>query len=140
MKTSFPNITEKKWYIIDANNQIVGRLATKIAKILRGKDKVEFSPHQDNGDHVVVINTSKIKLSGNKFEDKKYYSHSGYIGHLKETPAGKMLQENPTKILVEAVKGMLPKNKLRKHFLGKLRCFVDENHTHEAQTPIEVQL
>jgi len=142
MKTYIPKIDTKdaKWFIVDANEQILGRMATKIADILRGKNKPTFTPHMDMGDSVIVINAEKIKLTGNKWKDKKYYRHSGYIGNLKEITAEKLLEKDPTRIIVAAVKGMLPKNKLQQVFLKKLRVFVGADHQHTAQKPELLEL
>ncbi len=126
---------ERKWYIIDASGKIVGRLATKIATILRGKHKPEFTPHVDTGDFVIVVNAEKIKFTGKKFENKKYYKHTGYIGGLKETTAKEMLEKKPEEIIIQAVKGMLPKNRMRKKLLKKLRVYKGEEHPHQAQQP-----
>lgn len=121
------------WRVIDAEGQVVGRLATKIADILRGKDKVTFTPHADAGDYVVVINAEKIVLTGNKVEDKEYQSYSGWIGGLKTATAKELLAKDPTRILEHAVKGMLPDNRLKAKFMKKLKIYVGANHPHKAQ-------
>lgn len=126
---------KRQWYVVDAENVVLGKLATQIAKVLRGKDKPAFSAHVDCGDHVVVINAEKISLSGNKLEDKMYRRHSGYLGNLKETPASEVIKKNPKRIIEEAVNGMLPKNKLRRHFIGKLHIYAGPEHKHEGQNP-----
>ena len=131
---------ERKWYIIDAKDKIVGRLATKIATILRGKHKPVFTPHVDTGDFVIVINADKIKFTGKKLEKKVYYRHTGYIGNLKATSAKEMLQKKPEEIIRLAVKGMLPKNKMRKKLLKKLRIYVGEEHPHQAQKPEKLEI
>lgn len=142
MKTFSPKKEDIKrnWYLIDAEGQVLGRLATKIANLLRGKDKVTFSPHMDCGDYVVVINADKVKLTGRKEYLKKYYSHSGFPGALKEITAEKLRVKKPTKILELAVKGMLPKNKLRDGMMSKLKLFEGAEHTHEAQKPETISL
>lgn len=142
MKTFSPKQADiqRKWYLIDAEDQILGRLATQIANLLRGKDKVTFSPHMDLGDYVVVINTEKIKLTGRKEYLKKYYTHSGYPGALKEITVEKLRVKNPTEILYLAVKGMLPKNKLRDQMLSKLKLFKGNEHNHTAQSPETIKL
>jgi len=118
----------KKWYIIDAKDKILGRLSTQIASILYGKNKVDFTPNKDNGDYVVVINAKQVKVTGNKVEDKKYYRHSGYPGGLKTASYREVIEKNPEKIITHAVKGMLPKNKISILALKRLRVFSDEKH------------
>jgi large subunit ribosomal protein L13 len=113
------------WFVIDATNQVLGRLATKVARMLIGKDKPSFTPYLDSGDHVVVINANKIRMTGNKVEQKIYYSHSGYPGGLKEVPAKRIRESKPEWIIREAVLGMLPKNKLRARRAKKLRVYRD---------------
>lgn len=124
-----------KWYIVDAKDKVLGRMATTIANKLRGKDKASFTPHMDTGDFVIVINAEKVKLTGNKLNAKKYYSHSGFPGGLKEQTAANLLSTKPTKVLELAVSGMLPKNRLRKVFLQKLKIYSGEEHPHGAQQP-----
>lgn len=131
---------DKTWHLIDAQGQTLGRLATKIANILRGKEKVIFSPHMDTGDFVVVINAKKIKVTGKKMSDKIYANYSGYPGGLKETNLGDLLKKHPTRAIFLAVSGMLPKNKLRKVFLKKLRVYADDKHKQEAQKPLSLEL
>lgn len=126
---------ERKWYIVDAKDKVLGRMCTTIADKLRGKDKPIFSPHMDCGDFVIVINADKIKLTGNKLKDKKYSRHSGYPGGYREQSAEDLLSKKPTKVVELAVKGMLPKNKLRDKFMGKLKLYAGEEHPHEAQNP-----
>lgn len=137
MKTKVLKKTDvkRKWYIVDATDKILGRLATKLADRLRGKDRVYFTPHVDCGDFVIVTNIEKIKLTGGKIDKKMYYTHSGYKGHLRTTSAKVMMEKSPKKILELAVRGMLPKNKLRKDFMKKLKLYVGETHPHEAQNP-----
>jgi len=131
---------ERKWYVIDAKDKIVGRLATKIATILRGKHKPVFTPHVDTGDFVIVINADKVRFTGKKLEKKIYYKHTGYIGHLKEITAKEMLQKKPEEIIRLAVKGMLPKNKMRKKLLKKLKIYRGEEHPHQAQKPEKLEI
>jgi len=137
MKTTIAKKTDvnQNWYLIDAKDKIMGRLAPTIANKLRGKDKPIFSPHMDCGDHVIVINADKVKLTGNKLDDKKYYTHSGYPGAIKEKSAKQLLEKKPTRMLELAVSGMLPKNKLRKIFMKKLKLYAGEEHPHTAQEP-----
>ncbi|MBE0583939.1 MAG: 50S ribosomal protein L13 [Desulfofustis sp.] len=131
---------EKKWYVVDAKDKILGRLATEIASRLRGKHKPTFSPFIDNGDFIVVTNADKIRLTGAKWDDKIYYRHTGYMGGLKETTAREMLVKHPTDLIVEAVKGMLPKNKLGRAQLKKLKVYAGTEHPHTAQQPEELTL
>ena len=124
-----------KWYEIDAKNAVVGRLATIITKILRGKNTAKFTPHMDHGDFVVVKNIEHIKFTGNKFENKKYYKHTGYPGGIKETTPEKMSEKKPEEILKLAVKRMLPGGSLAKKQLSKLKIYIGEDHPHSAQNP-----
>ena len=130
-----PADIERKWYVIDADGQTLGRLATQVAMILRGKHKPTFTPHVDCGDNVIVINAGKVVLTGKKLEQKKYYRYSGYVGGLKETTARDMLEKKPETMVYEAVKGMMPKNTLGREMLTKLRVYKDAEHTHAAQKP-----
>ena len=130
-----PAEIQRKWYIIDAANRPLGRTATKVADILRGKIKPEFTPHVDCGDHVIVINAGKVVLTGKKLEQKKYYRYSGYVGGLKETSARDMLEKKPELMVYEAIKGMMPKNSLGREMLTKLRVYKDADHAHAAQQP-----
>ena len=134
------NEIEKKWYIVDAENKVLGRLATEIANRLRGKHKPTFSSFIDNGDFVVVTNAEKIALTGNKLDDKKYYRHTGYIGGIKEISAKDLLVKHPEDVLIKAVKGMLPKNKLGRAQLKKLKVYAGTNHPHAAQQPAELDI
>ena len=127
------------WYIVDAKDQVLGLLSVEIAKILRGKNKPTFTPHLDCGDNVIVINAEKIRLTGNKEEGKKYYSHSGYMGSLKSKTAAKLREEKPTALLYRSVKGMIPRNKLRDKIMDKLKLYVGEKHPHIAQQPKELK-
>jgi len=126
---------EKKWYLIDAKDKNLGRLSTRVAKILRGKDKVLFTPHVDCGDFVIVINAKHIKVSGNKVDDKLYYRHSGYVGNLKSTNLRDMLVKHPEFVLRHSVKGMIPHNILGRQILKKLKIYAGDNHPHESQKP-----
>jgi large subunit ribosomal protein L13 len=130
----------KDWYLFDAEGQILGRLASEIARRLRGKHKPIYTPYVDTGDFVIVVNAGKVSLTGKKMSDKVYYHHSGYPGGLRETPAGKMLQDNPEKVLLFAVRGMLPKNSLGRKMLKKLKIYTGNDHPHEAQCPQVVKL
>lgn len=125
----------KKWYVVDADGQTVGRLSTTVASILRGKGKVFFTPHQDAGDFVIVVNASKIALTGKKWTQKMYYRHSGYPGGFKSATAKEVLSRKPEHIVIHAVKGMLPKNKLASQFLTRLKVYSEGTHPHQAQNP-----
>ena len=135
-----PKDITKNWYIIDAKDQILGRLATKVASVLIGKEKVIYSPHMDTGDEVIIINSSKIRTTGNKLKDKVYKSYSAYPGGLKETTLETMMKRCPEKVVRHAVKGMLPKNKLGAKLLKKLRVYSGETHPHSAQKPTIIKL
>ena len=124
---------EKKWHLIDANDKVLGRLATEIANLLRGKNKPIFTPHMDSGDYVVVVNADKVVLTGGKLEKKMYYRHSGYVGGLKKATAKEMLQKRPENLIRFAVKGMLPKTSLGRRQLTKLKIFAGPDHPHQAQ-------
>ena len=124
---------KKNWYLVDAKNKILGRLATQIAMRLRGKHKPIFTPHADTGDFIVVINAEKVSLTGKKWDKKIYYRHSGYIGGLKEISAKRLLEKKPEDVLRFAVKGMLPKNSLGRRQLKKLKIYVGSEHPHQAQ-------
>jgi large subunit ribosomal protein L13 len=137
MKTGFvkKENVERKWYVIDAKDQILGRLAAEIARRLRGKHKPTYTPHIDTGDYIIVVNADKIRLTGNKLEKKIYYRHTGYPGGLKSITAGKLLQRKPERVLEHAVKGMLPKNKLGRRMYKKMKIYAGPDHPHEAQKP-----
>lgn len=126
---------KRQWFVVDAENVVLGKLATEVAKVLRGKEKPSFSHHVDCGDHVVVINADKISLSGNKWDQKMYRRHSGYLGNLKEATAREIRTKKPTRIIEEAVYGMLPKNKLRRHFMSKLYIYAGPEHKQTGQDP-----
>lgn len=134
------NDINKEWIIIDATDQILGRLATKIADLLRGKGKSSYASNVDVGDYVVVINARKIKVTGNKLVGKTYFRHTGYPGGARITTLENVLADHPDRVIVSAVKGMLPKNKLQSVYLNKLRVFADESHIHEAQSPKAMQI
>jgi large subunit ribosomal protein L13 len=125
----------RDWYVVDAENLVLGRMATRIANVLRGKNKPTFTPSVDTGDFVIVVNADKIALTGNKLADKMYYSHSGYPGGIKSITAGKLQEKKPGEIIKHAVKGMLPKNKLARHMLNKLKIYSGPAHPHKAQQP-----
>lgn len=138
MRTTYmakANEVERKWYVIDAEGQTLGRLATEVAAILRGKNKPTYTPHIDTGDFVVVINAEKIQLTGNKWNDKVYYRHSGYTGGLKEITAKEMLAKFPERLIETAVKGMLQKNTLGRQQGKKLHVYAGPDHKHQAQKP-----
>jgi large subunit ribosomal protein L13 len=142
MKTYFAtseNI-EQKWYVVDASGKVLGRLASQIAKVLRGKHKPEFTPHADAGDYVIVVNADKIKVTGKKESDKVYYSHSGYPGGIKAVTFDKMMQKDATRVIEIAVKGMMPKNPLGREMLRKLKVYAGAEHPHVAQQPVEINL
>ena len=128
---------DRNWFVVDATDRILGRVATKIADRIRGKDKPTFTPHTDGGDYVIVVNAEKIKVTGSKFDKKMYYRHSLYPGGLKSQSFKELNEKNPERIIEEAVKGMLPKNKLGKSIIKKLKVFQGPNHSHESQKPIE---
>ncbi len=131
---------ERGWYVIDAEGKTLGRVATKAAHILRGKHKPTYTPHVDCGDNVIIINAAKVKLTGKKLTDKKYYDHSGYPGGLRERTAEVMIESYPEEMLERAVKGMLPHNRLGRAMGKKLYVYADENHKHAAQKPIAVEI
>ena len=131
-----PNDIQQDWYVIDAEGMVLGRLATEVARIIRGKHKPIFTPHMDTGDGVIVINASKVRVTGRKAEQKRYFHHTGYMGHERFTPYAAMLEKHPERIIEKAVYGMLPKTALgRQSLRRKLRVFANANHTHAAQQP-----
>ena len=130
---------DRKWYLIDASGKTLGRLAADIASRLRGKHKVEYTPHVDTGDYIVVINAEKIRVTGNKLQDKKYYRYTGYIGNLKSISLEKLLKEKPERVIQKAVKGMLPRNPLGRKMFSKLKVFSGPDHDHAAQQPIPLE-
>ncbi len=131
---------DKKWLLVDAEGEVLGRLASKVAKMLRGKHKSDFTPHVDTGDYVIVINAEKVKLTGNKWEKREHFSHSGYPGGDKRTTPAQILAKKPERLVEHAVKGMLPKNKLGSKIFKNLHVFVGKKHNHEAQKPREIEL
>jgi large subunit ribosomal protein L13 len=137
MKTYSPKAGEvqRNWYVIDAQDKILGRMAAEIARRLRGKHKPEFAPHIDTGDFIVVVNAKKVKVTGQKLEKKKYYRHTGYPGGLKETTLARMMESKPEEVIRHAVKGMLPKNRLGRAMLKKLKVYAGPDHPHQAQQP-----
>ena len=135
-----PGEVEREWIVIDATDMVLGRLASEVAQILKGKRKPQYTPHVDTGDFVIIINAEKIRLTGNKAEKKIYYSHSGFIGGLKEVSFQRMLEKHPERIIEKAVKGMLPKNTLGRAMNRKLKVYAGPNHPHAAQKPREMTL
>jgi large subunit ribosomal protein L13 len=133
--TPKPGDVTKNWYVIDATDVVLGRLASQAASLLRGKHKASFAPHVDTGDFVIVINAEKVALTGSKLTDKMVYRHSGYPGGLKAVPIGELLEKNPTRVIENAVKGMLPKTKLGAQQLTKLKVYAGPEHPHAAQQP-----
>jgi large subunit ribosomal protein L13 len=131
---------ERGWYVADATDKVVGKLAVRIADTLRGKNKPQFTPHVDTGDFVVVINAEKVKFTGNKWQNKYYYRHSGYFSGLKSVNAEEMLEKHPERILMSAVKGMLPKNRLGRKLIKKLKIYKGCDHPHEAQNPQKLEV
>ena len=131
---------ERHWYLVDATNKTLGRLSTEIANRLRGKHKPIYTPHVDTGDYIVVVNASKIRVTGNKMQDKIYYKHTGYIGNMKSMNLETMLKKNPERVIMKSVKGMLPKNKLGNAMLKKLRVFAGSEHNHSSQKPEVLEL
>ena len=143
IKTYTPRAAEaaeqREWYVINAEGLTLGRLATLVAQILRGKNKPTFTPHMDMGDYVIVTNADKVVVTGNKTHNKMYYSHSGYLGHLKTTPFNEIMAKHPTMAVTEAVKGMLPRNHLGADMISKLKVYAGERHPHGAQKPQELR-
>lgn len=138
MRTTFMQTNEsveRKWYVVDATELVLGRMATDVAVVLKGKHKPTFTPHVDGGDYVIIVNAEKVALTGNKWADKKYYRHSGYAGGLKTRTATEMLEKQPQKIVEKAVRGMLPKGKLGDDMYRRLYVYVGPNHPHAAQKP-----
>ena len=142
MKTLFAKSTDvvRKWNVIDADGMVVGRLASRVASILRGKNKPIFTPHADTGDYVIIVNAEKIRFTGNKLENKKYYRHSGFPGGIKEKTAQKIMNDSPEEIILMAVRGMLPKNKLGRLQFKKLKVYKGTEHPHIAQNPETLNL
>lgn len=142
MKTYTPKATEieRTWWVVDAEGKVLGRLATEVARVLRGKHKPMYTPHLDTGDHVVVINAEKIQLTGKKAEQKTYFRHSGYMGGEKHIPFEEMQTKHPERVIELAVKGMMPKNNLGRLMLRKLKVYAGAEHPHEAQQPKELEI
>jgi large subunit ribosomal protein L13 len=137
MKTTSARSSEvdRKWHVIDADSKVVGRLASRVASVLRGKDKPIFTPHVDTGDYVVIVNADKVRFTGNKLEQKVYYHHTGFIGGIKKETAKDIMKENPERIILSAVRGMLPKNRLGRQIFKKLKVYSGPDHPHQAQNP-----
>lgn len=142
MKTYTPKATEieRAWWVVDAEGKVLGRLATEIARVLRGKHKPMYTPHLDTGDHVIVINAEKVRVTGKKEEQKTYFRHSGYMGGEKHIPFARMRAEHPERIIELAVKGMLPKTNLGRLMAKKLKVYAGAEHPHEAQQPKELEI
>ncbi|MBN1517095.1 50S ribosomal protein L13 [Candidatus Sumerlaeota bacterium] len=131
---------QEQWYIIDAENQILGRLATRVAAVIQGKNQPDFTPHINPRNHVIVVNADKVRLTGKKLADKKYYRHSGYPGGIKEITAGKLMQKDARQVITFAVNGMLPKNRLGRAMQKNLRVYCGSEHKHLAQKPVELTI
>ncbi|MDP6624983.1 MAG: 50S ribosomal protein L13 [Nitrospinota bacterium] len=129
-----------KWHLIDANGEILGRLAVTVAKVIRGKHKPTFTPHVDTGDFVIIVNADKVRLTGNKLKDKMYYRHTGYPGGIRSMSAEKLLQKKPEEVLRKAIRGMLPKNSLGRQILKKAKIYASADHPHSAQQPVDLVL
>lgn len=142
MKTLFAKKTDvsQKWLIIDADGMVVGRMASQVAKILRGKNKPIFTPHADTGDFVIIVNADKVRFTGNKLDNKTYYRHTGYPGGIRETKAKDVMKNNPERIILSAVRGMLPKTILGRQQITKLKVYSGPDHPHKAQNPEAVNL
>lgn len=138
--TATPTTIKRDWYVVDASDQVLGRLASEIARRLRGKHKPEYTPHMDTGDYIVVVNAARVRVTGNKTEDKMYYRHSGYPGGIKEINFAKLRDKSPETIIERAVKGMLPKGPLGRQMFRKLKIYAGEEHKHTAQQPIPLEL
>lgn len=135
-----PNDVERQWYVIDATDVVLGRLASQVATLLRGKHKPIFAPHVDTGDFVIVVNADKIALSGNKLQQKKAYRHSGYPGGLRSVTYGELMEKRPERAVEKAVRGMLPKNSLGRKMAKKLKVYAGPEHPHQAQQPVPYQI
>lgn len=134
-----PAEVERKWYVVDATDMVLGRLASQVAMVLRGKNKPTFTPNVDTGDYVIIINADKVRLTGKKLEKKYYRYHTGYIGGLKEVQYKKLMAEKPEFVVYKAVKGMLPKNAIGRTMIKKLHVYADNEHNHQAQQPVELK-
>lgn len=139
-KSTKPADVTRDWYLVDATDKTLGRLASEIARRLRGKHKAEYTPHVDTGDYIVVVNAEKIHVSGNKMKDKMYHHHTGYIGHLKSISLEKQLQQHPERVIETAVKGMLPKGPLGRQMYTKLKVYAGTEHKHSAQQPVPLDI
>ncbi len=141
-RTYFPTDedVDRKWYLVDARDEVLGRISSFIAKIITGKHKPNYTPSVDTGDFVIVINAGKVRLTGDKYEDKMYQNYSGFPGGLKEVSAGELLEEDPEKVVSLSVKGMLPKSKLGDKMFKKVKVYAGEEHPHEAQQPVEIRI
>ena len=135
-----PQDVRREWHLVDATDKTLGRLATEVARRLRGKHKPEYTPHVDTGDHIVVVNAKKIKVTGKKLEDKMYHHHTGYIGNLKSISLGDQLEKHPERVIESAVKGMLPKSKLGRAMYKKLHVYAGPEHPHAAQQPVDLDI
>jgi large subunit ribosomal protein L13 len=135
-----PETVKRDWFVIDATDKTLGRLATEVARRLRGKHKPEFTPHVDTGDYIVIINAEKVRVTGNKFTDKMYHHHTGYIGNLKSISFDKLQQKAPERIIETAVKGMLPKNPLGRAMYRKLKVYAGNEHPHSSQQPQTLEI
>ena len=142
MKTkSYKNTDlDKKWLLLDARDETLGRLSSKVASILMGKNKAQYTPHNDLGDYVVIVNAEKIRVTGNKDIQKKYYKHTGYPGGLKSSTFSEIIEKNPENVILKAVKGMLPKNKLSNSMISKLKVYEGDDHPHAGQNPVKIEL
>ena len=138
--TAQPQDIRREWHLVDATDKTLGRLATEVARRLRGKHKPTFTPHMDTGDHIVIVNAEKIKVTGNKLDDKYYHRHTGYIGNLKSVKLGRLLETHPERVIQTAVKGMLPKNPLGRAMFKKLHVYAGPEHPHQAQQPAPLDL
>jgi large subunit ribosomal protein L13 len=135
-----PETVKRDWYVVDAADKTLGRMATEIANRLRGKHKPEFTPHVDTGDYIVVVNAEKVKVTGNKTSDKIYYHHTGFPGGIRSISFEKLQAKAPERIIQQAVKGMMPRNKLGRAMLGKLKVYAGSEHPHTAQQPVELKI
>jgi len=138
--TATPATIQRDWYLVDADGKTLGRLASEVARRLRGKHKPEYTPHMDTGDYIVIVNAEKIRVTGNKLKDKLYQHHTGYIGNLKTINLEKLLAEHPERVIEKAVKGMLPKNPLGRAMFKKLKVYAGGEHQHQAQQPVPLEL
>lgn len=142
MKTYYakPSEVQREWLLVDATDMTLGRLASEVAQILRGKNKPIYTPHIDTGDYVIIVNADKIKVTGTKASSKVYYRHTGYVGHLKSETFTEAMEKHPTRVIEHAVKGMLPKGSLGRQMFGKLKVYAGPEHPHQAQNPRKIEL